>query len=128
MLPRKMPSATSPSPQSSGCRKLRGFVVLGRRFLIRDGVFGRSLVLRFVRAMSAVLLRRRDEPCEPPGPGRRRPHDVEPAGIPAGLQAVAGPVPEQHEADAEQPVEALVAPEVEAPLPGGCALERGSAG
>src|SRR3954454_7123715 len=122
MLPRKMPSATSPSPQSSGCRKLRGFAVFGRRFLIRDGVLGRTLVLRLVRAMSAVLLRRRDEPCEVPFRSQGRPRDVEPAGRRARLQAVAGPVLQEDEGDPEQPVEALVAMEVEALLPRRCGL------
>src|SRR6266487_3723488 len=55
-LPRKSPSATSPSPQSSGCCRLRGRTA-GRRFLTRLGVLGRSLLLRFLRGMSARFRR-----------------------------------------------------------------------
>src|SRR5918912_994675 len=51
MLAGKTPSATSPRPQSSGCCSARGRAVRCLRFLIRDGLFGRSLVLRFVRGM-----------------------------------------------------------------------------
>src|SRR5712691_12743309 len=53
-LPRKRPNATSPSPQSSGCWRLRG---LAACFLLtRLGVLGRSLPLAFLRAM---------RPCSP---------------------------------------------------------------
>src|SRR5262249_30805144 len=51
-LPRKTPSATSPSPQSSGCSSVRGPLRGGRRFFTRLGVFGRSFLLRFWRGMA----------------------------------------------------------------------------
>src|SRR3954468_3838498 len=54
-LPRKRPSATRPSPQSSGCCRLRGPAAFFVRFFTRLGVFGRSFLLRFWRGMSTLF-------------------------------------------------------------------------
>src|SRR3954468_3711653 len=117
MLARKTPSATSPSPQSSGWWRLRRCGAFLVRFLTRDGVFGRSFLLRLGRDMSALLLRRGDDPCEAPLRRDGGPHDVEPAQVRAGLQVVTRPVLQEQELHAEQPVVALVAVEVEALAP-----------
>src|SRR3989442_13092065 len=53
-LPRKTPRATSPSPISSGCWCPRCLRDLPLRFLIRAGVFGRSLAGRFLAATRTV--------------------------------------------------------------------------
>src|SRR5436190_15064179 len=46
------PNAASPRPISSGWWCPRGFRVV--RFLTREGVFGRTLLGRFLRAMGAL--------------------------------------------------------------------------
>src|SRR5438105_560755 len=105
MLARKTPSATRPRPQSSGCCSARGRASFVRRFLTRDGLFGRSLLLRFWRGIDVPpSLRGVDDLHETPLRRQRGADDVEPLDARAGAQVVARPICEERELDAQQVV------------------------
>ncbi len=70
--PRNAPSATHPSPQSSGCWRLRGFWVFRLVFLTRLGTLGRSFVFRLRRGMRPSFAR---AGCVPPTRGTTSAHE-----------------------------------------------------
>src|SRR5579872_280127 len=117
-LPRNAPSATRPRPHSSGCWRLRGFAVFRLTFLTRDGVLGRSLLLRLRGAIAPCSARARSTLLGSLDRLEQPPRAVHPHAGDADEHRLRRRAARELGLDAEQEVEARVAVREEAGVPG----------